>query len=478
MRRGVFFLAVGVSFLLAAAPLLPEPAPLTLDDAYLLTRKGSEVVRLKELAVQKSRLALDEAGSRAWPRVDLQGSVSYLTNPPPGYTVAAGSLGSITPAIPPFTPPFGNVNPIPLGSFTIPPQDFTVGAQLHNYFTLTAALSQPIFTWGKIRNAIDLAGLEVDTAATALVAQERDIDREVHRAYFSAVLARDSEKTLARLRDIAAVILSDRRGSFDQGTTNRQDVLEAQANLAAIEARLAEAAQSKATAMEGLGILTGLDPAAMVLTTGYRAALPQLDEQAIQESARTVSTDLATVRARISQARKKLDVEKGGSILHPDISLGVRVDVSGQEDLGYNNNWNWSWNNGTWNADLVISLGVKMGVFDAMASARRVQQAEKDLEMAGAGVTQAEKVVRLDVRKAVDAAVRADAQVKERQAGAALAEERLKNARLSFDTGAISRDDLHGADIMAGTADLDLQLALFTREEALADLARLTAARL
>jgi outer membrane protein TolC len=98
--------------------------------------------------------------------------------------------------------------------------------------------------------------------------------------------------------------------------------------------------------------------------------------------------------------------------------------------------------------------------------------------MAGAGVTQAEKMVRLDVRRAVDAAARTDARVKEKQAGAELAEERLKNARLSFDTGAISRDDLHGADIMAGTAELDLQLALFTREEALADLARLTAARL
>jgi outer membrane protein TolC len=469
MRRGVFFLAVGVSFLVAAAPLLPEPAPLTLDDAYLLTRKGSELVRLKELAVQKSRLVLDEAGSRAWPRVDMQASVSYLTNPPPGYTVAAGSLGSL---------PYPDPPAVATTQIKLPPQDFTVGAQLHNYFTLTAALSQPIFTWGKIRNAIDLAGLEVDTAATALVAQQRDIDREVHRAYFSAVLARDSERTLTRLRDTAALILSDRRGSFDQGTTNRQDVLEAQANLAAIEARLAEAAQSKATALEGLGILTGLDPAAIVLTTGYRADSPQLDEAAMQESAHTVSTDLATVRARMSQARKKLDVEKGGTILHPDVSLGVRVDVSGQEDLGYNNNWSWNWNNSTWNADLVISIGVKMGVFDAMASARRVQQAEKDLEMAGAGVTQAEKMVRLDVRRAVDAVVRADAQVKEKQAGAELAQERLKNARLSFDTGAISRDDLHGADIMAGTAELDLQLALFTREEALADLARLTAARL
>jgi outer membrane protein TolC len=259
---------------------------------------------------------------------------------------------------------------------------------------------------------------------------------------------------------------------------NRQDVLEAQANLASIEAKRVEAGQSEATALEGLGILTGLDPSAITLTTGYRTESPGLDEDSIQTAARSASTDLAGVRARMSQARKKLDLEKGGAILHPDVSLGVRLDVSGQEDLGYGDNWTWDWDNSTWNADVVISVGVKMSVFDGLASTRRVQQAEKDVEMAGVGATQTEKMVRMAVRKAIETAARADVEVKEKQAAADLAEERLKNARLSFDNGAVSRDDLHGADIMAGTAELDLQLALFTREEALADLARLTAQRL
>lgn len=459
--------------LCVALPGVSQSAGLTLEDAYTLARKGSEAVRVKELAVQKSRLAQEEAGSRAWPHVDLQASASYLANPPQGYTVAAGTLGTISPTIP--TGALGNLTPIPLGSFGIPPQDFTIGAQQHNYFTATASLSQPLFTWGKIRNAIDLAALAVDAAGTDLLAQQRDIDRDVHRAYFGALLARDSETVLKRIRDTAAEIAADRQKSFDQGTINRETVLEARANLASIEARLTEAGQSKATALESLGMLTGREPEAADLATGFRAQLPLLDEQSLREKAQASSPALAASRTRMSQARKKLAVEGGGSLFRPDVSLGLRLDLSGQEDLPFSA---WNWSNRTWDWDLVVSIGMKMNVFDGLASLQRIRQAEKDLEMAGMGLSLDDKRVRLDMRKAVDAAVKADGDVKEKQARADYAEERFRNSRASLENGMASRDDVHGADILAGSAELDLLLARYTREEALADIARITGERI
>ena len=365
--------------------------------------------------------------------------------------------------------------PVPLGSFAIPPQDFSVGAQQHNYFAATASLSQPLFTWGKIRNAIDLASLEVESAGTDLIAQQRDIDREVHRAYFGVLLARDSETVLRRIRDTAAEIAADRQKSFDQGTINRETVLEAQANLASIEAKLSEAEQSKATALESLGLLTGTEPKVEDLATGFRTQLPLLDEQSLREKARASSNALAASRTRISQAGKKLAVEKGGELLHPDFSFGLQLGFQGQEDLPFSA---WNWNNTTWDWDLVVSIGVKMSVFDGLASVQRVRQAEKDLEMAGMGLSLEEKRVGLDVRKSVDAAVRADSDVREKQARADYAEERLRNARASLENGMASRDEEQGADIQAGSAELDLLFARFSREEALADITRLIGERI
>jgi outer membrane protein len=466
MRRGFFVLTGWISFLLSAAPLVSAPTTLALEEAYRLTRQGSEVVKLKELAVQKSRLALDEAGSRVWPHVDLQASASYLPKPPKGALVPANSLSIQVPnPIPPFTPT----------TLTFPTTDAYIGGEQHQYISLTATLSQPLFTWGKISNAVEVARLQVEAAGTDLTAQRRDIDREVHRAYFSALLAQESQRVLERLRDTAAEVVADRQKSFDDGTTNRQNVMEAQANLAAIEARLVDAEQSGSTARESLGILTGREPSSIALVSGYGSGVPALDEQSVLAQAMAASTDMAAARTRLTLARRNLDIQRGSMMLLPDVMLGVSLSVAGQEDLGYSStsfgiNTTWDWN-------LAISLGVKMSAFDGLASYARIGQAGKDLEMADAGVTQTEKMVRLAVRRAVDAAARADAGVREKQAAADLGEERLRNARLSFDNGAASREDLRGADIMAGTAELDLQFALFTREEARADLARLTTQR-
>ena len=125
----------------------------------------------------------------------------------------------------------------------------------------------------------------------------------------------------------------------------------------------------------------------------------------------------------------------------------------------------------------MISVGMKMSIFDGLSSANRIGQAEKAVEMAGTGLSQQEKLLRLSVRKAVDAAVKADADVKEKQAQADYAEERLRNARTGFDSGAVSREDLLNADIFAGSAALDLLLARYTAEEARADIAHLTGER-
>jgi outer membrane protein TolC len=442
----------GIALLCASSPAPGQAATgLTIEQASRFAQSSSEAIRIRELAMQKSRLAVDEAAGRAWPHVDLQVSGSYLVNPPTGYTVKAGQL-----------------NEVP---FPIPQNDFTIGSQLHDYFSVSASLSQPLFTWGKIRNAIDAAALQVESAGTDLVTQRREIERQVHRAYFSALLARESGTVLRRIADTAARIVADRQTALDQGSITTEAVLEAQSRRAQIEARLTEAEQSGETALENLGVLTGLDPSGIMLASSFGDTAPTLDEQSLRVRARDASTDMAAARTRQNQARKKLAIEKGGSILRPDVSLGVSFGVTGQEDLPYSG---WQWNNSTWNLDLVISLGVKMSVFDGMESAARIGQAEKDTEMAGQALQQQEKLTRLTVRGAVDAAVKAEADLAEKQAKEEYAAERLRNAQVSVDNGMASREDLHGAQILLGTAQLDRLLAQFTREESLADIARLT----
>ncbi len=446
----------------AAAPVSAE-SELTLDQALSLARKSSEAIRLSNLALEKSRAALGEAQAKALPHVDLEASASYLVNPPPGYTVAAGALGSI-----PIPPTYTTTLPIP-------PNNFNVGAALHNYFSLTASLNQPLFTWGKIKSAIDLASLQVDAAGTDVSARERDIELQVRKSYFSALLARRSQEVLKRMRDTAAGMAADRQKAFDQGTMNRESLLEAKSTLASLEARLVEAGQSESTALENLSVLTGVDAGSMELATDFRSSLPPLDEQELLAKALEGSPDMTAARTRIEQARRKLSVEAGGAILHPDVNLGISLDVAGQEDFPYSGAWTFS--NNTWNVDLLLTLGIKMSAFDGMESFHRIQEAEKDSDMAGVAFSQQAKIVRIQVRQAVEAAVKADADAQAGDARAEYLQEKLRNTGVALANGQASQEDQRGAAIQADAADLDLLLALYTRESALADLQKLTGAQ-
>jgi outer membrane protein TolC len=450
-----------------------QAVALTIDWAYDLADKASEAIRIKALALAKSRLAAREAMGRALPKVDLQASASYLTNPPQGYTIAAGSFGSINPEIPAGSIPMVPVA-IPLGTFLLPEEDVNVGAQTHNYISLTVTLSQPIFTWGKIKNAIDAAALQADLAAVELAAQGRDIRREVHKAYFGALLAARSREILDRLLLTAEEVVRERETAFNAGTFTRESVLEAKAGLASIQERRVEAVQGEATARRSLSLLTGLDPDGFTLSTDFRDELPIPDEESLFSLAIGASTDLQSVRVRVGQAEKKLAIERGGAMLLPDVSLGLSLSVTGQEDIPYAQ---WSWSDEDWDWDLIISLGMKMNLFDGLQSYSRIGQAQADLEAARTGLAQQEKLVRLSVRRAVEAAFKADAALREKQAASALAEERLKNARTSLEAGSASRETAHGAEILAGSAALDLLLLRYQREEALADIARITGDR-
>jgi outer membrane protein TolC len=462
--HGLAALLTLAGLLCAAVPAGAEgPAVLTLDQALQLAQSSSEAIRIKDLAVRKAQLAQREAEARAWPHVDLQASGSYLVSPPTGYTVKAGSLGVL---------PIGPGVPVPS-------TDFTIGAQPYDYFSVAATLSQPLFTWGKIRAAIDAAALQVQSAGTDLLAQQRDIQREVHRAYFSALLARDSAAVLADLSKTAAEVVADRQAALDEGTGTREAVLEAKSRKAQVDSRLVEAQQAGSTALESLGMLTGIDPAGIVLSTGFRPAMPELDESALRKRTEEASTDVTGSRIRQGQAQKKLALEQGGELLHPDVALGLSLAATGAQNYLVLNGTTPSSNASTsWTWDLIVSLSVKMSVFDGSESAARVGQAEQDVQAAGQALVQSQKLVRLAARRAVEAARKGDADLAEKLAAEDYAAEREKNARAAFDNGVTSQADLRSAQILLGSARLDRLLAQFTREEALADISRLTGERL
>ena len=186
---------------------------------------------------------------------------------------------------------------------------------------------------------------------------------------------------------------------MDEGFATKEDLLSSTADLAALDTRLVQAHEGEASAMEALGLLTGLDGATIVLVSPFRTSLPPLSEPDLRDQALASSTEIDVSRARLSQARRKLDLERGSALFLPDVALFASLDVAGQ-DIPYANA---TWTD-TWNWDISIGINVKADFFDGGASLARRREASTSLEAARIAAGATEKATKLQVRRAVDAA--------------------------------------------------------------------------
>ena len=438
-------------FLVLPVPgALGEERTLSLEELLALAETRADSMRIRDLGVQKARHSLREARSRALPRLTLEGSGSLLASPPAGITVRAGELGTF----------FGQ--PIPGEDLVFVPD------AEHSFFSFGASLTQPLFTWGRITAGLRTASLELSASLAELERQRLDLRQEVHRAYFGALLAHDSLPLLEQVREALGLIAADRRRSAAEGLGTRQPVLEAQAELAAVERRLAESRENLATALLTLRLLCGSEPVLPALGTPFRELTPQLDEELLAERADSGSRELEIAELRRGQALERLRLEKGGASLRPDLSLALTLEVSGQEvpwsSAGWTDTWDW---------DLMLSLGTRVKLYDGGEAESRLGQARAEAEAAGAVRQQAGKFLRLRVRQAVQEARLAALEVQERKARLAAAEERWRNARSAYENQLLTRSELAAAQAARGAAALEQLSAGYRLELALAALERL-----
>jgi outer membrane protein TolC len=440
--------------------------PLEAARAEELARTKAEEVAARNAALSAALSAVDAARAQLLPKLGATATTAYLFNPAEGLTVPAGSMGSIplwVPASPnpsnPYAGPFIK-HPIPL-----PSEDLSVfeGAKPW-YVKGELSFSQPLFAWGKIRASIDLAAHEAEVAQVQARGASLDAGRQANRAYFSALLSRKSAALLGELRDLAAQIAADAASALAEGLSTREKLLSAQADLAELEARLVEASESERSSLEALALLTGIETRSTELVSDFRDTLPKSAEEGLKNEAPSSSTAFGEARARLAQARRKLDLERGSGPFRPDFSLFASLDAANQDASSMSSAFSWN---------LSVGLAAKADFFDGGAARAKKREASAKVDAAEAALHAALDGLRLEVRRAVDSGRRAEASLTAARAREAWAAEALKAARASAADQMISRSELNGARIREASARLSTLGARYALEEAIADLERL-----
>lgn len=433
--------------LLFAPPALQAPAPtpaqatdsaprtplaLDLSGALARARNENAMLRAAKARVDERRGLITSTRADALPQVTLIGDftrardVSILNS---GFADSAAAFG---------------LSPSSL-----------VGAR--SIYTSQANLTQPLFYWGKLGTAIDIAKMGEKEAGYGFTTAELDTLHGVAKAYLAVLNAQAEQEVVETRRKTAEQFVSDVKAKLEAQTATELDRLRAESELLAV---IPEALQADANVKRALEVLNGqlgLDP---------KTPLALTDLGHPEASARPAGAE----RSELAQLKQQEAMYRANekiitSDLRPKFDLSASYGYqAGKTDNLFKEPYD------TWK----VSVTMKFPIFDGLRSSGKRAQNTAQLEQV--------KQARIDRERSI--AIEQSTADRELEKAGALDEaarkahdatvEALRMSRESFDQGLITSLDLlqaeraeRQAESQRRRAELGLWSARFDQRRAL-----------
>ena len=430
---------------------------ITLESAVDLAISRSAEVQIGELEVAKGRAGERVARAMRLPTISVQGSGSFLSQPSEGVVISKGAFG--------YAPTAQSPAPV-----AIPDQDFVIVDDAEpTYFSIRTTLTQPLITWGKLRRSEELARIETDANILERQRHKFDAEQELTDLYLAGRFAQDSVTLLEKVVAVGEAIVADRNRSYDEGLITRQNILEAESDLAGLELQLNRSVEALKTARTALLFFTGLDAGEFYFATPLFDSPGDLDEETLLEAAKERSIDREILYLRSVQARLARRIAAGDRVFKPDISISISLDITGQRIPLVGANWTDSWN-----SNLIVTIGTQLELFDSGRSKASLEQSEIDLQIATVGGESFDRGIALIVRRQIDAIRTAAYEFAYSQAKLDLALEQERNAEVSFENEIITREKVLLARLGSLLASLELLSKSYAIDRGISSLERVT----
>ena len=280
-------------------------------------------------------------------------------------------------------------------SFDNVPPEFkdALSVRSDNLFDVALELKQPLYTAGKVGNAVKLAqeGLEEKEANLQTVRQH--LIYRVFQAFHDILLAQENLKLVEETHQQRLKHLEMAKNRFSQGVATEIDVLRSQVNLANLEPERIQAGNRVRLAQAALNNLIVADIDLPVPIAGRLEYRPWqvLPIAQLQEHALEVRPELIVARRQLDQARLLLALAKAEN--KPSLDLGGRFGYSTRDPR---NQFDYQFSR--WN----ITLNFKLPIYDSGRKDGLVAQAASRLRAAEYSLSQLTNNVRLEIKEAQD----------------------------------------------------------------------------
>jgi len=337
-----------------------------------------------------------------------------------------------------------------------------------NQYAYGLEASGPIYTFGKLSTAIEMAELQNTAVSSQVKRGLQTIQSDVVEAYANTLLAEQRVEVLKRSRERALETFSLTERDFNAGKGLKSDVLLAKANIKSLEPDILAAESAALLARQNLNRLLGrpaLDKS--VLDTAFTLdglsdrAVPSRDDAV--ESARKNRADLLALEttARVYEGTSKIYRAN----YYPTIAYNAKAGLTGSEPEHMT-----EWVHRTWS----VGVGLNWTIFDGWGSsaANRAAAAQwkSDARVFQYQAGELARSVEMGVDGALNDIASADSSLAAAQEGRAAAAEAVAFLRANYPGGALRLADVLSAEEALRNAEFAVLAARVARTRAHAQL--------
>ncbi len=317
------------------------------------------------------------------------------------------------------------------------PTPMEVKQGFNDNYSLGLTLTQPIFTWGKIKKSYDISLLSHKVTKQEYEREKQQVGLDVKTSFYQLILAKElikvREEAIDNLKEHLRVV----EARFNAGQASEFELLRAKVELSNAYPPLTQAKNLMDLGTNAFKNLLGIDLKTPIELKGQLSYEPiQVNLSQAEENALKQRIELSSLFLQKDITKEALDIVK----------TTHRPSLAGFGTFQYMNPF---YSVQEWDYDWKVGLSVSMPLFDGFSTRSKIQQAKSDLAELDILQEQIEEGIKLEVRQAISDLKLAEENIFSQEENVDQAKKALEIAKVQYAEGLIT-----------SLEEMDTQLAL------------------
>ncbi len=397
----------------------------------LMIEKNTDIRSARE-EYAKSILDYKDAKAGLFPKIEFQASGTYMTNPPIDAIVL--NVDDIINSL----QWDSSFSPVSTGQY------ITLCEGMENtLYNFQLTLEQPIWTWGKLTDAVKVYDKVSQVKKLQLTSKEDELKCQLKTRLNSLIYLNKISALLEEEQGCTKRMLVLAEDAEKNGMLTHIEVVESRMQAKELNIGIEEVKNQIQKQLFELQKLTGLDSFTLDMAENsfdeeellklMEKPLNELEELALEQSA--VSLQMLSLLKEINETALK--IQKNSVYWKPDFAIQAIAGYTGSRLPLFEPNWrrkdDWSLN---------LSVGMKTTVFDGGKKLNAIARAQNELEGSAINEDAARQTIRKTIQEQYASAQNSTIKIEYQDLKIESFEEKVKQQQIVFDSGYGSETDL------------------------------------